>query len=189
MNMKFGVFALATLPLLAACGGEIETRVHCSGGSSSSTYCDGDVTYTVALRPAEGVSKQAPGIYGTASINAGQLVYDLSSSTGSVMSNSGTAIIVAELASGGSVSQSFQWVRQGQTLVAQDPSAVNAWAASLDGLATGFELSYGTFLVSNSSGSNTVTAELKYQGSVVSGDASGWYNDPCSSPYFYCEIQ
>ncbi len=189
MNMKFGVFALAALPLLAACGGTLQTNVRCSGGSSSATYCDGDVTYTIQLRPAEGGSRQSAGISGTSSFDAGQLVYDLSSSTVSVLSNSGTAIVVAELASGGTTSQSFQWVRQGQTLVAQDPSAVNAWAASLDGLATGFELSYGTFQVSNSTGSNTVTAELKYQGSVVSGDTSGWYNDPCSGPHFYCEIQ
>ena len=176
MNRKIPALTMV-LPILSACSVSTTVTTTCDYGSSSGVNCSSSVAVTVAQK--NGTTSNT--------LDVDDLVFDLGASTVPVTSSSGVGTVVADLAIGGSVSQSFVWIKQGSTLVAQDPTSVNQWIASL-GDVTNFSVSFGSYSVASDPGPNTITGEVKYQGVILGGSSTSWYDD-CGGQYYNCELQ
>lgn len=174
---------------LAACNASVSGNVYCSGGSSSSTNCAGMGNLTLTNRPGDD-SNSLQGVDLSMLVNGGafdaaKVAWDFSNSTTPILSNSGYVNVEVTLANTATSSTSFAWTRVGQTLVPQNPSAVNAWLANLKSPVASVDFSLPTIGVDNYAGTNVITGEIKYDTVVQAGAAYAWYND-CSG---YCVIR
>lgn len=132
-----------------------------------------------------------PALASKSSFDASSASIDLSqsSSTVEVTSNSGHATVKLWLSDGSMVVNAFPWVRAGDLIVAQNPSAVDGWLSQhLDEIVDA-ELDLGSLSGTGGSGPNTVVAEAVYGTSILAGTSHSWYN-PCnpSDPSGQCQI-
>lgn len=122
------------------------------------------------------------------SFDASSLAVDVSASNVNVTGTSGAVFVNAKLAGGGTASNVFNWTRSGDVIVPSNAAAINAWLANYDGQITELTTELHSIDVSQHTGTNTFAAEAYYDGLLVDGAATSWYNsgggwNPPTDPY------
>ncbi len=87
------------------------------------------------------------------------------------------------------VANAFSWVRNGDLIIAQNPSAVDSWLNPYLNDIVDVEVNLGTLSGTGAAGPNTIVAEAVYENTVLAGTSYSWYNncDP-SDPSGQCQI-
>lgn len=180
---------LITPVLLTGCPDQIEGHASCGGNGFDITCSEWGASFIWEqnLFDAGNSGKLRSGF------DVSQMSADFSQSSSDVMltTNNGYAVVKLALSTGSVVTNAFPWVRQGDLIVAQNPSAVNNWVDSYRGDITEVEVDLGAISASGGEGANTLVGEAVSSGTAYAGIARSWYNnqkcDP-SDPFGQCQI-
>ena len=106
-----------------------------------------------------------------------ELDFSSSSSGVNITTSSGNAVIKLTTDTGQLFTSVFSWSKVGDSIIADNPFAVEAWLNNHIAQVAAIEIDYGSIQVTGAAGANTIVGEAVYGGQVQAGDAHGWYED------------
>ncbi|GEM_PF-3320386 len=158
--------AIFAFTFLAGCGGSPEPDSQCHELPTGQRDCSagGRIVWPFRDLPAEVRSD----------FDAGLFAIDLSESNVPIESTSGYATITLELEDETVLSNSFEWIKAGDEIVAVSPAAVNDWLQPHLSFFAEAEIEL-SFVTGSGEGVNVVVTEYLYSGSLQAGDSYSWY--------------
>lgn len=154
---------------LAGCGSAGTTDVSASGGSSG--ISDYGVRHTRTWYFGRGAM---PTPRNGGPVDAALAALDFNSSSVSITSTSGSAVVKLHLEDGTMAANAFPWVRSGQQIIFQNPSAVNTWLANYWGDAEGFTVEVQGQSTSEP-GPDLLVSEPVYASQTYGGGTASWF--------------
>ena len=157
---------IGTLSLTGCANTKVNVKGNCGGNSPSSMKCSGSATVTRTFKSTD------------SAFNANFASVNLSESTGTLISNTGTIAVNIRNPQGVIVaSKVFNWYSSGSSLYPSDPTQLNNWVNSL--VQDNYQLEFDVTGIETSAslGTNTITAIFKYENYQVGGSASDYLNN------------